>query len=200
MGMGLGREEGYTVAKGGFDCATQAMKDSKAQKKANTTEISTQQIPKLLWHLIPPRQTPTTIHRHQRPRHRCQHCRQSSQQSPTLPPQPQTTLQHLENSGTHCQTVPASPQPRTTIDNTRFHLKNNRKHSFSTTITQNPQNHSFSTKTPQNSNIYPQIDYISTQLPVMMKKLHRWTPNFPQSTNPPILRLPCHLRLCSSVM
>ena len=46
MGMGLGREEGYTVAKGGFDRAIQAMKDREAQKKANTTEIGTQTDPK----------------------------------------------------------------------------------------------------------------------------------------------------------
>jgi flagellar biosynthesis/type III secretory pathway protein FliH len=45
-GMGLGREEGYTVAKGGFDHAIQAMKDREAQKKANTTESGTQTDPK----------------------------------------------------------------------------------------------------------------------------------------------------------
>jgi hypothetical protein len=45
-GMDIGCEEGYTVAKGGFDGLLEKIKAREAQKKANTTESGTQMNPK----------------------------------------------------------------------------------------------------------------------------------------------------------
>ena len=47
-GMDLGREEGYTVAKQGFDGIVKALKDREQLKKVSTSDFGTQTLPPLL--------------------------------------------------------------------------------------------------------------------------------------------------------